>query len=925
MKANVNKWLQIRMMMKSVFISMTVLLFLIGVLPRHAYAVIPAIERNALVALYNSTDGDNWTDNSGWKDPPLDADGFAMPGTENTWYGITCDAGNTHVIGFSLLYNNLTGNIPSEIGNLTELLELNLASNQLIGSIPTSLTNLININNLWINFNALYTEDDALRTFLNNKDTNWETSQTVAPKNIIATPLSDSSILITWTPVTYTLAGFYRVFYSISAGGPYTLYDTTTDQSASQMEVIGLTSETTYYFVIQTHTNLGPANPPIDSEQSTEVSATTTAIGYQIADNFVFPVYGYIEDDGCLNWGGYNSEYFPGKRHVADDYCCALETEVKAVAKGRVKYTLYDPNNSTGYGWYGLIIIEHTLEDNSKVCSIYGHVKPVNIAAGTDIDSINTKIGEVLNYPPSSNHIHFGIYNGEFGANEGVYPSWCHGYLPENEWPGQYLDPVAFIESHQCSDTPQNLSLARIEGEGSVYWLQNEKAYHVLSLQIIKDMSSLSGWSHICDYPPSILEIIPPGHLQPEDTFLQGPDFIGTGLSSDDLLIQLASDPKVYLVENGKRRWITSEAVFNQLGYDWNDVIEVTETILNSIPKGNNILSRIGLPWIDLLLNDDVPGEKTLRVPARYPTIQAAINAASNGDTVLVANGTYTGTGNKNLDFKGKAISVQSESGPDNCIIDCQLDGRGFYFYNGEGSDSVVDGFTIINASDSGIFLNVYSSPTISNCTITNNTGQGAGIACWWYSSPSINKCRITGNTAIEDGGGISCYWYSSPNITNCVITGNTALNTGGGFDIYAYSSPTIINCTVSQNQAEYGGGISLIYESSATITNCILWGNSATIGGTEIALFNNDSLTNSYSNVQGGEAAAYVMPGCTLNWSDGNIDSDPLFVSNSNFYLKSGSPCIDTGTAEVSPNTDIEGISRPQGIGYDMGAYEFH
>jgi len=69
-------------------------------------------------------------------------------------------------------------------------------------------------------------------------------------------------------------------------------------------------------------------------------------------------------------------------------------------------------------------------------------------------------------------------------------------------------------------------------------------------------------------------------------------------------------------------------------------------------------------------------------VPGSYTTIQAAINAANNGDTVWVADGIYTGPGNKNLTWSGKHITVKSENGPSNCIIDCQNSGRGFYFYN---------------------------------------------------------------------------------------------------------------------------------------------------------------------------------------------------------------------------------------------------
>src|SRR5262245_42288792 len=87
----------------------------------------------------------------------------------------------------------------------------------------------------------------------------------------------------------------------------------------------------------------------------------------------------------------------------------------------------------------------------------------------------------------------------------------------------------------------------------------------------------------------------------------------------------------------------------------------------------------------------------TLRVPGQYPTIGAALNAAHNGDRVIVADGTYSGAGNRNLDFAGKHIRVESSGGPANCIIDCQAQGRAFHFHSDEAPAARLTGFTIQN------------------------------------------------------------------------------------------------------------------------------------------------------------------------------------------------------------------------------------
>ncbi|MGA1841792.1 MAG: MopE-related protein [bacterium] len=355
-------------------------------------------------------------------------------------------------------------------------------------------------------------------------------------------------------------------------------------------------------------------------------------------------------------------------------------------------------------------------------------------------------------------------------------------------------------------------------------------------------------------------------------------------------------------------------------------------------------------------------------VPGNFSSIQPAITAAVNGDTIIVRNGTYTGANNKNLDFAGKRITVRSENGAQNTIIDCQNSGRGFYFHSGENNLSVLDGFTIKNASSltgSGAIDCSGASPTIKNCIITDNSsnslefGGGGGIGCWASSSPQIINCIISRNSADGAGGGIICN-SSSPTITNCtisentsnggagitchessstitgciikdniatydgggidsssssliitncIIIGNTAGRWGGGMNCL-HDSPTLINCTISENtDGTNGGGIYCSY-SSPTITNCILWNDS----GSEIYKYgysSNPIVT--YSDIQGGYSGT------------GNINQNPMFVNPDadNYHLQSGSPCIDAGTGSGAPANDIEGNSRPCNE-HDMGAYEF-
>jgi thermitase len=348
-----------------------------------------------------------------------------------------------------------------------------------------------------------------------------------------------------------------------------------------------------------------------------------------------------------------------------------------------------------------------------------------------------------------------------------------------------------------------------------------------------------------------------------------------------------------------------------------------------------------------------------LHVPADYPTIQAAVNAASAGDTIWLSDGTYTGSGNRAITYSGKSITVRSENGPNECIIDCENIGRAFTFDSGEDSNAVVDGITIRNGYAGGVVWNdqcggaihcYNSSPTISNCVFTNNHAINYGGAivlgdlspssnsvinnCSFLDNSAqfgggihngkgnqvITNCTFKGNLATYDyGGGVCCWENSHARIENCQFKNNASWNVSRGGAIGCMGAyPLIKNCLFIDNLAMgdyYGGGGIFVNHTNANIENCTFYGNTTTVDGGACHFEGNKDIYVSnciFSNNYPNQIYKWMTTGQVyVSYSDvengysgtGNINADPFFVAGplGNYYLSQ----IAAGQPADSPCVD--------------------
>ena len=287
------------------------------------------------------------------------------------------------------------------------------------------------------------------------------------------------------------------------------------------------------------------------------------------------------------------------------------------------------------------------------------------------------------------------------------------------------------------------------------------------------------------------------------------------------------------------------------------------------------------------------PPPTTRIVPTEYPTIQAAINAANPGDTVLVLPGTYY------IDDQievYKDLTIKSEQGPENTTLlaTTSLSGSEYVFLimTGTTSDTTIEGFTI--------------NPATPNSTSWN------GFGCQTGTAPTIQ------NNAIQEGGVFGIYATSaSPLTKNNVISGFNY-----GIKLTGVSLVGIVNCTIVYNT---NAGLTIYDGAQVTsLKNSIVYGNNSS-ASCPSGLGNFCGYTTPISVTYSDIGGSSVYPGI------GNINADPLFVDpeNDDYHLQLGSPCIDAGDPNPIYN-DPEDPNNPGMALYpalgtvrnDMGAY---
>lgn len=302
-------------------------------------------------------------------------------------------------------------------------------------------------------------------------------------------------------------------------------------------------------------------------------------------------------------------------------------------------------------------------------------------------------------------------------------------------------------------------------------------------------------------------------------------------------------------------------------------------------------------------------GDTGITVPDKYATIQEAIDAAEDGDVIVVNLGVYR----ENIDFRGKNITLRSIDPDDPDVVEeTIIDGGGsgtvVSFRSGETEDAAIIGLTVTRGS--GILVSGGSTPLIEKCVIEDNTAEfGAGIAIF-DSSPTIRNNTIVGNSGFL-GGGLFIE-ESSPLVEGNLIISNRA-EMGSGMVIISHSSPTIVDNRITDNRAQrLGGGIVVAVDSAPLIQGNDITGNIAERNGGGILIEESepvleDNVISRNRAANGGGIFIVNSLSESLRIIGNEIINNLSFIAGGGLYMEGSDPVLED-------NSFINNISEALG-----------
>ncbi|MFH1313964.1 MAG: right-handed parallel beta-helix repeat-containing protein [Candidatus Eisenbacteria bacterium] len=312
-------------------------------------------------------------------------------------------------------------------------------------------------------------------------------------------------------------------------------------------------------------------------------------------------------------------------------------------------------------------------------------------------------------------------------------------------------------------------------------------------------------------------------------------------------------------------------------------------------------------------------------------TIQAGVDSAAAGDTVMVACGTY----HEHDIVMKSGIALISETGEPDCVtIEADALGRVIYCESVD-STTTIEGVTLaegvaMNDHAGGIYMTC-SSPTIRRCNIQENSAvgtgyDGGGVRCH-YSSPHFIKCMFARNTAEDDAGGVYCRNYSFARFDYCIFADNSSSDKGGGLLCYDNSNAKIYNCTFYGNSAGLGSGIAAMQTSDLLPENTII--SFGTGGGSVYCEpYAGCGISLSCSDVYGNAGGDWIDCIAGQDVLNANFTADPMFCEPDilDFNLESGSPCIDAlGCGRVGALGEGCGLSAVGGDSKGQATFRLH